>query len=51
MGLTQEDLAQQLHTKKSPISRIENHAQDIKLSTLQNIAQMVLLFSKKLPFL
>ncbi len=40
-GLTQEDLAQKLHTKKSAISRIENHAQDIKLSTLQNFAKIL----------
>ena len=37
-GLTQEELAEKLHTKKSGISRIENHAQDIKLSTLENFA-------------
>jgi len=41
VGLTQEDLAKQLHTKKSAISRIENHAQDIKLSTLQNFAHIL----------
>lgn len=41
VGLTQEDLAQRLHTKKSAISRIENHAQDIKLSTLQNFAHIL----------
>jgi HTH-type transcriptional regulator/antitoxin HipB len=41
VGLTQEDLAQKLHTKKSAISRIENHAQDIKLSTLQNFAHIL----------
>jgi HTH-type transcriptional regulator/antitoxin HipB len=28
-------------TKKSAISRIENHAQDIKLSTLQNFAHIL----------
>ncbi|MBT4090064.1 MAG: helix-turn-helix domain-containing protein, partial [Deltaproteobacteria bacterium] len=33
-GLTQEQLAEKLNTKKSAISRIENHANDIKLSTL-----------------
>ena len=37
-GLTQENLANQLHTKKTAISRIENHAEDIKLSTLKRIA-------------
>ncbi|MCD4834943.1 MAG: helix-turn-helix domain-containing protein, partial [Bacteroidales bacterium] len=33
-GFTQEQLAKKLKTKKSAISRIENHAEDIKLSTL-----------------
>jgi len=40
-GLTQEQLAEKLHTKKTAISRIENHAQDIKLSTLQNFARIM----------
>ncbi len=38
-GLTQEELAQQIKTKKSAISRIENHAQDIRLSTLEKYAK------------
>jgi HTH-type transcriptional regulator/antitoxin HipB len=38
-GLTQEQMAQKLQTKKSAISRIENHAEDIKLSTLEKFAQ------------
>ncbi|MBM9538820.1 helix-turn-helix domain-containing protein [Desulfobulbus alkaliphilus] len=38
-GLTQEQLAQKLNTKKTAISRIENHAEDIKLSTLEKFAQ------------
>jgi len=38
-GLTQEQLAKKLKTKKSAISRIENHAEDIKLSTLEKIAR------------
>jgi len=38
-GLTQEELAKKLKTKKSAISRIENHAEDIKLSTLEKIAR------------
>ena len=29
-GLTQEELAIRVHTKKTAISRIENHAEDIK---------------------
>ena len=40
-GLTQEEVAIQLHTKKSAISRIENHAQDIRLSTLQDFAHII----------
>ncbi len=39
VGLTQEQLAEKLHTKKTAISRIENHAEDIKLSTLERFAQ------------
>ena len=38
-GYTQEDVAKKLKTKKSAISRIENHAEDIRLSTLVNYAQ------------
>ena len=40
-GLTQEQVANKLHTRKSAISRIENHAEDIRLSTLVNYAQAV----------
>ncbi len=40
-GLTQEDIAKKLNTKKSAISRIENHAEDIKLSTLKRFAMAV----------
>ena len=35
-GLTQEQLAEKLSTKKSAISRMENHAEDIRLSTLKS---------------
>ena len=38
-GLTQEELAEKLKTKKSVISRIENHSEDIKLSTLGRYAR------------
>lgn len=38
-GITQEAVAKQLHTNKSAISRIENHAEDIRLSTLRKYAQ------------
>ncbi len=40
-GLTQEEVAQQLNTTKSAISRIENHAEDIRLSTLNRYAKAV----------
>ncbi|MEI6891652.1 MAG: type II toxin-antitoxin system RelE/ParE family toxin [Pontiella sp.] len=40
-GLTQEQVAEKLHTHKSAISRIENHAEDIRLSTLESFAQAV----------
>lgn len=44
-GLTQDELAIQLNTKKTAISRIENHAEDIRLSTLEKYARA---FGKKL---
>ena len=34
-GLTQAEVADKLLTKKSAISRIENHAEDIRLSTIE----------------
>ena len=40
-GLTQEEIAEKLHTKKSAISRIENHAEDIRLSTLEKFASVL----------
>ena len=40
-GLTQEEVAQRLDTQKSAISRIENHAEDIRLSTLEKYARAV----------
>ena len=40
-GLTQAQIAQQLGTKKSAISRLENHAEDVRLSTLHAYAQAV----------
>ena len=39
MGLTQEQLALKCGTNKSYISRIENNASDIRLSTLMKIIQ------------
>jgi ribosome-binding protein aMBF1 (putative translation factor) len=38
-GMTQDDVARRLRTKKSAISRIENHAEDIALSTIQKYAK------------
>ncbi len=40
-GMTQEEVALQLQTTKSAVSRIENHAEDIRLSTLNRYAQAV----------
>lgn len=40
-GLSQEEVAQRAHTQRTAISRIENHAEDIKLSTLQKVASAV----------
>ena len=37
-GLTQAQIASQLNTQKSAISRLENHAQDMRLSTLDKYA-------------
>jgi HTH-type transcriptional regulator/antitoxin HipB len=37
-GITQEDLARRTHTRKSAISRLENHAEDVRLSTLKRVA-------------
>lgn len=37
-GYTQEEIAKMLHTQKSAVSRIENHAEDIRLSTLEKFA-------------
>ena len=47
-GMTQEQLAAKLQTKKSVISRIENHSKDIRLSTLSKVAEV---FGKKLHVL
>ena len=37
-GITQETLARRTNTKKSAISRLENHAEDVRLSTLERVA-------------
>ena len=46
-GLTQEQLAEMTHTRKTAISRMENHAEDVKLSTLRKVAKEL---GKKLEF-
>ena len=38
-GITQEDLARRTKTKKSASSRLENHAEDVRLSTLARVAR------------
>lgn len=40
-GITQTEMAERLHTQKSAISRIENHAEDIRLSTLEKFASVL----------
>ena len=35
--ITQEEIAEKLKTKKMEISRIENHSEDISLSTLKTM--------------
>ncbi len=40
-GLTQEQIAKRLNTTKSVVSRMENHATDIRLSTLERFAKAV----------
>jgi len=37
-GLTQEEVARRMSTRKSAISRIENHAENINLATLHRYA-------------
>ncbi|OGU17713.1 MAG: transcriptional regulator [Ignavibacteria bacterium GWB2_35_12] len=46
-GISQEEIAKRLHTKKSAISRIENHAEDIRLSTLNKYVEAL---NKKIRF-
>jgi HTH-type transcriptional regulator / antitoxin HipB len=38
-GVTQEQLAKMTRTKKSAISRLENHAEDVRLSTVAKVAK------------
>ena len=39
LGITQQEVANKLNTTKSVISRMENHADDIRLSTLRKYAR------------
>ncbi len=38
-GMTQEQLAREIQTTKSAISRLENHAESITLATLEKVAR------------
>ena len=40
-GITQEQLARKLKTQKSAISRLENHAEDIRISTLSKLVSVL----------
>ena len=46
-GLSQEQVAKQLNTKKTAISQTENHAEDIRLSNLEKYIDAL---EKKLHF-
>ena len=37
-GLSQRELAEMINTKRTAISRLENHAQDVKLSTIEKVS-------------
>lgn len=37
--MSQEDLAQKINTRKTAISRIEKHCEDVKLSTLIKVSR------------
>ncbi|MBI5215276.1 MAG: helix-turn-helix transcriptional regulator [Ignavibacteriae bacterium] len=41
LGLTQDDIARKLKTRRSAISRIENHADEIRLSMLKRYAKVI----------
>lgn len=40
-GMTQQQVAERMGTKKSAVSRLENNAGDVRLSTLQRYAEAV----------
>ncbi len=39
-GMTQEELAKQMSTTKSAISRLENHSESVRLSTIEKVAKV-----------
>ncbi len=39
-GMTQEQLAKKLSTTKSAISRLENHSESVRLSTIEKVAKV-----------
>lgn len=43
-GMTQSELASKMSTTKSAISRLENHSESVRLSTLEKVAEI---FNKK----
>jgi DNA-binding XRE family transcriptional regulator len=38
-GMTQDDIARRLRTRRSSVSKIENHAEEMSLSTIQKYAK------------
>ena len=40
-SLTQEEVAEKLNTKKSAISKMENHSENVRLSTLGKYAKVL----------
>jgi HTH-type transcriptional regulator/antitoxin HipB len=38
-GMTQDDVARRLRTRRSSVSKIENHAEEMSLSTIQKYAK------------
>lgn len=45
VGMTQEELAKKLLTTKSAVSRLENHSEGIRISTIEKVARV---FNKRL---
>lgn len=43
-GMTQSELVSKMSTTKSAISRLENHSESVRLSTLEKVAEI---FNKK----